>query len=116
MTTHQRLFALLTSIAVFLLIVELVRRRQLREEYSLLWVLTGAAMIVLVVWQRLLLIITWIIGAVSPVTTLLLFSLLFLLAITIHYSVIISRLTTRVKNLTQELALLASHLERPNQG
>ncbi len=112
MTPHQQVFALVTSIVAFLLIVELVRRRRIREEYSWLWLLTGVVMIVLVVWQRLLLAITWAIGAVSPVTTLLLFSLLFLLAIAIHYSVIISRLTTQVKNLAQELALLASQLER----
>lgn len=112
MTPHQTGFALVTSLVVFLLILELVRRRRLREEYSWLWLLTGAMMVVLVVWYRLLLAITWLIGAVSPVTTLLLFSSLFLLAIAVHYSVIISTLTTRVKNLSQELALLASQLER----
>lgn len=116
MTSHQKVFALLTSIIVFALIAELVRRRRLREEYSWLWLITGAAMIVLVAWNRLLLWITWVIGAVSPVTTLLLFSSLFLLAIAVHYSVIISRLSTQVKNLAQELALLAGRVERPYQG
>ncbi|MFQ5851210.1 MAG: DUF2304 domain-containing protein [Candidatus Binatia bacterium] len=111
-TVHQRVFAVLASIAVFLLIVELVRRRRLREEYSWLWLLTGVGMIVLVVWYRLLLFVTWMIGAGTPVTTLFLFSSLFLLVIAIHYSVIISRLTTQVKNLAQELALLASQVER----
>jgi len=108
MTPHQQLFAVLTSILVFVLILELVRRRLLREEYSWLWLLTGAAMLVLVGWQQLLFLITRLIGAVSPLTTLLLFSLLFLLAIAIHYSIIISRLTTQVKNLAQELALLGA--------
>src|SRR5712692_1256675 len=112
MTTHQQLFAVLTSAVLFFLIIELVRRRKLREEYSWLWLLTGATTIVLVVWQQLLIMITFVVGAVSPVTTLLLFSLLFLLAIAIHYSVIISRLTTNVKTLAQEHALLAGELER----
>lgn len=106
MTFHQQLFAVLTSLIVMAVVLELVRRRLLREEYSWLWLLTAAVMIVLVSWQRLLLVITRLIGAVSPLTTLLLFSLLFLLAIAIHYSIIISRLTTQVKNLAQELALL----------
>ena len=108
----QQVFALLTSLMVFGLIVELVRRRQLREEYSWLWLLTGAMMVILVVWYRLLLFITWVIGAGTPVTTLFLFSWLFLLVIVIHYSVIISRLTTQVKNLAQELALVAGKLEQ----
>jgi hypothetical protein len=108
MTPHQQLFAVLTSGLFFALILELVRRRWLREEYSWLWLVTGAVMIVLVGWQQLLFVITRLIGAVSPLTTLLLFSLLFLLAIAIHYSIIISRLTTQVKNLAQELALLGA--------
>lgn len=109
-TPHQTAFALLTSVGVFVLILDLVRRRRLREEYSWLWLLTGATMIVLIVWYRFVLGLTWLIGAVSPVTTLLICSTLFLLAIALHYSVIISRLTTQVKNLTQELALLESRL------
>lgn len=116
LTTQQKIFALVASTVVFLVIVELVRRRRLREEYSWLWLLTGAAMILLVVWQRLLLTITWIIGAAVPVTTLWLFSLLFLLAIAIHFSVIISKLTTQVKRLAQELALLEAQLQRPRGG
>ena len=111
MTPHQKVFALFTAVLVFALILELVRRRRLREEYSWLWLLTGAVMIVLVVWYRLLLLVTWAIGAFSPVTTLLLFASLFLLAIAIHYSIIISRLTTQVKNLAQELALLSARVE-----
>lgn len=70
----------------------------------------------MVVWHRLLLFVTSLIGAVLPVTTLLLFSALFLLALAIHYSVIISRLTTQVTNLAPELAILsaenAEHRER----
>ena len=70
----------------------------------------------MVVWHRLLLFVTSLIGAVLPVMTLLLFSALFLLALAIHYSVIISRLTTQVTNLAPELAILsaekAEHRER----
>jgi hypothetical protein len=94
------------------MLLELVRRRRLREEYAWLWLLTGAAMIVLLSWQRLLVFVTAIIGAVSPLTTLLIFSLLFLLAIVVHYSVIISRLTTQMKNLAQEVALLSTRVDR----
>lgn len=115
-TPHQRVFAILTAIVVFLLIVEMVRRRRLREEYSWLWLLTGAVMILLVVWYRLLVYITWVIGAGTPVTTLFLFSTLFLLIIAVHYSVIISKLTTQVKNLAQELALLRSRFEETDEG
>jgi len=111
LTLHQTVFALTTSLVTFLFILELVRRRRLREEYSWLWLLTAGVMILMVVWFRLLMVITRLVGAVTPLNTLLLFAVLFLLAIAVHYSVIVSRLTTQVKNLAQELALVSSKLE-----
>ena len=110
LTPRQTIFALVTSIVAFLFIVELVRRRRLREEYSWLWLLASGAMIVLVVWFQLLLGITSLVGSVTPITTLLLFAVLFLFAIVVHYSVIISKLTTQVKNLAQELALVSNKM------
>jgi len=111
LTLHQTAFALTTSLVIFLFILELVRRRRLREEYSWLWLLAAGAMVLLVVWFRLLMIITHLVGAVTPLNTLLLFAVLFLFAIAVHYSVIVSRLTSQVKNLAQELALVTARLE-----
>jgi hypothetical protein len=115
LTPHQTAFALITSLLIFGLILELVRRRRLREEYSWLWLLTSAGMILLVVWFRLLVVITHLVGAVTPINTLLLFAVLFLFAIAVHYSIIVSRLTTQVKNLAQELALVSARLEEPRR-
>jgi len=111
LTLHQTLFALVTSLAAFVFVLELVRRRRLREEYSWLWLLTAGAMVLLAVWYRLLLVITWAVGAVTPLNTLLLCAVLFLFAIAVHYSMIISRLTVQVKNLAQELALLSARVD-----
>jgi len=111
LTLHQTIFALVTSLLAFLFVLELVRRRRLREEYSWLWLLTAGVMVLLVAWYKLLIVITRVVGAVTPLNTLLLCAVLFLFAIAVHYSVIISRLTTQVKNLAQEQALLAMRLE-----
>jgi hypothetical protein len=111
LTLHQTVFALVTSLVTFVLILELVRRRRLREEYAWLWLLTAGTMIVLVVWFRLLVRITHLVGAVTPINTLLLFAVLFLFAIAVHYSVIVSRLTIQVKNLAQELALVSARID-----
>jgi len=112
LTLHQTVFALVTSLAAFVFVLDLVRRRRLREEYSWLWLLTAGAMVLLVVWYRLLILITHIVGAVTPLNTLLLCAVLFLFAIAVHYSMIISRLTVQVKNLAQELALLSARVDR----
>ena len=112
LTPHQTVFALVTSLLAFVFVLELVRRRRLREEYSWLWLLTAGAMVLLVMWYRLLILITRIVGAVTPLNTLLLCAVLFLFAIAVHYSMIISRLASQVKNLAQELALLSARVER----
>jgi hypothetical protein len=116
LTTHQTAFAIATTTIVCLFLLELIRRRRLREEYAWLWLFTGVLMLLLVTWPALLSRITRIIGAVAPLTTLLIFSTIFLLAVAVHYSVIISNLTTQVKNLSQELALLQASMRTVGSG
>ena len=106
MTPTQRVFAVAASVVVFAVIVELVRRRRLREEYAFLWVATSLGMIVLASWYGLIERLTHAIGAVTVTTTLFLFGLLFLLLISVHFSTVISKLTVQVRRLTQELAIL----------
>ena len=110
MTPTQQVFAILLSTATLAGIVELVRRRHLKEEYALLWVLTSVAMVLLASWYALIEWLTHLIGAVTPTTTLFIFALFFLLLISVHYSVVISRLTRQVHRLTQELAILRAEL------
>jgi hypothetical protein len=108
MPLHQKIFAVIACLVTFVVILELLRRRRLKEEYSWLWLFTGLGMIVLVFWYDLLVLITDLIGAVTPTTTLFLFSILFLLLVSLHYSVIISKLTYQIKDLAQEIAILKS--------
>jgi hypothetical protein len=108
MTPSQRAFAIVTSVATFLFILELVRRRRLREEYSFLWIVTTIGMVVLSAWYGAIEHLTTIIGAVTATTTLFIFGLLFLLVISVHFSTVISRLTQQVRRLTQELAILTA--------
>jgi hypothetical protein len=112
MTPTQRTFAIVTSVVTLIGILELVRRRKLREEYSWLWILTTAVMLVLSAWYGLIERLSRLIGAVTPTTTLFLFGLLFLLLISVHFSTMISRLTQQVRTLTQELAILSAERDR----
>jgi hypothetical protein len=111
MTSAQRLFAVLTSLATLGLVLELVRRRRLKEEYSWLWISTAAGMLVLSGWYGLIEWVSHAIGAVTVTTTLFLFGLIFLLLISVHFSTVISRLTQQVRRLTQELAILTAERE-----
>ncbi len=111
MLFQQKIFAIVASILIMLVVVELVRRRKLREEYSWLWLLTGGIIILLVVWYDLLVLITHLIGAIAPTTTLFIFGLLFLMLISLHYSIQISELSYQVKQMAQQLTLLKGRVD-----
>jgi hypothetical protein len=111
MTPRQQIFALVASAALLIFIVEMVRRRRLREEYSWLWIIVGIAIMVLSVWFGLLKWLTDLIGAVSPVSTFFVFGILFLMVTNIYFSIKISTLTTQVKNLAQRLAILDNYVQ-----
>lgn len=116
MTIKQQIFSILVSLAVFFFTIDLVRKKRLREEYSLLWLGTSLSMIVLIIRYDWLLAITRVIGAVLPTTTLFLGSILFLILLSVQFSIKISKLSNQVKDLVQENALLRYEFEKQNQS
>src|SRR6185369_8693718 len=112
MTIKQQIFSILISVIVFILTIDLVRKKRLKEEYSLLWLATSSAMIILILQYDWLLALTRLIGAVLPTTTLFLGSILFLVLLSVQFSIKISKLSDQVKDLVQENALLRYEFEK----
>lgn len=106
MTLQQKIFAIIASLSIFIIIIYLVRKGKLREEYSWLWLLTGIVILLLVLWYDLLLLLTSLIGAVLPTTTLFIFGIIFLISIVLHFAIKISGLSNQIKNLAQKVSLL----------
>ena len=111
MPLRQKIFAIIISLTLLIFIIELVRRKKLREEYSWLWLLTGAMILVLALWYDLLQGITHLIGAGLPTSTLFFLGLVFLILIAVQFSVKVSELNNQVKNLAQENGLLKNRVE-----
>ncbi len=111
MPLRQQIFALVVSLLVFAFTVEMVRRKRLREEYSVLWLSTSFMMFVLVLKYDWLVVLTNAIGAVLPTTTLFFGSIIFLILIGVQFSMEISKLSDQVKNLVQDNALLRKRLD-----
>lgn len=112
MPISQKLFALAVSVVIFLVTVEMVRKRRLREEYSVLWLVTSLLTFILVLKYEWLVTLTYFIGASLPTTTLFIGSIVFLVLLAVQFSIKLSRLSDQMKNLTQENALLRVDLER----
>jgi hypothetical protein len=112
-STNLRIVAIAGSLTLLIFIVELVRRRRLKEEYSVLWVATALALLLLAVWGGLLHNLADFIGADSQASTLYFFGLLFVVFLLLHFSVRVSNLERRVIVLLQEIALLSERDGRP---
>ena len=111
MPLQQQIFALVVSALVFVIVIDMVRKRRLREEYSVLWLLTSVLMFVLVFRYEWLVALTDLIGAGLPTTTLFLSSIIFLMLLSVQFCIKISQLTDQVKNLSQENALMKQEIE-----
>jgi len=98
--------AIVLSIILLVIVLDMVRKRRLKEKYALIWLFTVASMTLLVVWQGLLLRLTALLGAIDPSSTLFLFGILFALAILLHLSVKVSEFSTRIRILAKEMAML----------
>ena len=111
MPIQQQIFSLLISVFIFVVVVDMVRKRRLREEYSVLWLATSVIMFVLVLRYEWLVSLTALIGAGLPTTTLFLCAIIFLMLLSVQFCIKISKLTDQVKNLSQENALMKLELE-----
>lgn len=109
---RQKVVAVTLAVAILLIVLELVRQRKLREEYSVLWIVTGLFLLVLALNYRILVWVTHFIGASFPPTALLFGGLLFLILLSLQFSIRLSRLTYRMRGLSQKMALLEEELER----
>jgi hypothetical protein len=105
-----KILAIVGSGTVLLLVVELIRRGRLKERYSLLWLFAGGVLLVLSSSRNILEYISNLVGIYYPPSFLFLLAFLFLLLITLHFSVTISGLSEKNKRLAQELALLRQEM------
>jgi hypothetical protein len=103
-----RVLGIVGSLGLLVFILELVRRRQLKEEYTVLWVITGLVLLLLAAWEPLLRTIAEATGASSEASMLYFFGLIFVVALLLHFSVRVSRLERRVTSMMQEIGLLGA--------
>ena len=104
--------AAVASVLLLLVVFELIRRRRLRERYALLWLLTGVVLLVLSVWRSgLNTIAGWVGIETYPPAVLFAIASFFILAVLLHYSTVISKLSDQSTILAQRVALLEAELE-----
>jgi xanthine/uracil permease len=112
----QRFEVIAVAVLICVVIFELVRRKHLMERYAILWLLAGATVLVLAIWQGLLTTLSEAAGIYYPPAALFAVAFLFVLILLLHFSVVISRLSDQNKILAQRVAMLQLRLERESAG
>jgi hypothetical protein len=111
-TFRVQFFAVIGSLILFLMIINLIRRENLKEGYSIFWIFISAVMLIFSLFSSLLFKFSGLIGIYYAPTALLLILLLGILLILIQYSVVISQHDKKIKDLAQENGLLKQRLEK----
>lgn len=116
--TKAQIIALVVTFAIFLFILDLVRRRRLSERYALLWMVAALALLILSIWTGGLDAIADLMGIQEPANAIFIIAFAVGFLLLLNFSVVSSRLSEESKVLAQEVARLEQELrlERSLRG
>jgi hypothetical protein len=114
LTAQTRIVAALIAITFMVFILELIRRHQLQERFSVVWFLAGLAMLAGAAFPGLLEAVANVMGVRDTNVALFSLVLLLLLALTLNFSVIMSRQAEQITRLAQERAMERAREQGPD--
>jgi hypothetical protein len=110
-----QIIGVLASLFLLGLVLELVRRKKLTEEYSFVWLVCALALLVVALGRRLFLDrVALAMGIYYPPAALLLVLIFFVFVASLSFSVVVSRQRQQIERLIEEAALLESRLRELN--
>jgi len=111
-TKRIQYIAVSVSLLILFFVIELIRRKKIREDYSLIWFVFGIIFVVFSLWRNGLDIVSRILGIAYPPAAIFLILLMAVFALLIHYSIIITRLSESNKILAQAIGIIELELRR----
>ena len=111
MDYKSRAFLIILSIGLLAFVLNLVRKKKLRENYAILWILTAVVFVVAPLAIDYLDEIAYSIGIYYPPALIYLLAILFLLILILRFSVTVSELFEQNKNLVQDVGIMDKKLK-----
>ena len=105
-----QIISLLGAALFMVMIFRLIAKGQLREEYSIIWILCTVILIVFAIWRKGLEQISLFLGVYYPPSLIFLAAIFAIIVFLVHLSVVNSRLQNQIKSLTQEMAYMKKEL------
>lgn len=114
-TDRIQIIAVLGSIFLLAFLFYLIKISKIKEKYSILWIIFGIIILILSIWRELLNFISFNIGIAYPPAALFLFLVIFGFSLFLHFSIVISRQSEKIRKLIQKIALLEKVLQDMNK-
>lgn len=111
MNTRLQILVILIALLAILFIVNKIRRKNIELRYSLLWLLLGAAVILLACFPKVSNWAARMLGISNPMNMMFFAGFCFTLPIIFSLSMSVSRLSNKVKKLTQEIGLMSKKID-----
>lgn len=105
-------FALVGGVVTLVFMVELLRRRRLREKYAALWIVVAVVVLLFALVPALTTGLAELVGVTTPVNLVFFLGLLVLLVVCVQLSAEVSGLEHENQTLAEESALLRNRIER----
>lgn len=102
------LLGLLLTVAVVVVVLRLVARRQLLVKYAVLWIAVALLLSTLAILPGVLQFLATLLGFQVPANMLFFAAISLLLAISLQLSLEISRIERRLQRLAEEIALMGA--------
>ncbi|MCQ1949503.1 MULTISPECIES: DUF2304 domain-containing protein [Arthrobacter] len=104
--------AFVFSLVMFVLVLEMLRRKKLREKYAVLWLLVGGGSLILAGWPQLLALVAGWLGVQVPSNLLFAMSIVLLIGVALHLSWELSVVEDETRILAEEVAILNTALKQ----
>jgi len=106
-----QIIAIIASLSFLVYIGRLITKGKLREEYSIVWIICTAILILFSFWRQGLEIISRLVGVYAAPNLIFTGTIFVIFIYLLHLSVVLSRLQQQNKTLAQEIALLKQKKE-----
>ncbi|MDX2003343.1 MAG: DUF2304 domain-containing protein [Chitinophagales bacterium] len=107
-----QLLAILASLSFLFYIGRLIVKGKLREEYSIVWILSTIVLIVFSFWRNGLEILAHTLGIYEAPNMIFTGAIFIIMIYLLHLSIVLSKTQRQNKELSQELALLKQELKK----
>ena len=112
MSINIRILIFIVGLLIFIMILELVRKRKFREELSVIWLIIGVVIILSSFADLIIDPIARKLGIYYPPALVILILSFFLISAILYFSIVVSDLKTKNKELIQKIALMEYKLNQ----